>query len=57
MDIDNCVKPILDSLIGIVYTDDVSVQQILIKRGLPVKNGGCTVMVGLMQEEVVPPQA
>jgi crossover junction endodeoxyribonuclease RusA len=56
MDIDNCVKPILDSLIGIVYTDDVSVQQIIVKRGLPIKNGGCTVMVGLM-EDVVPPQA
>ena len=56
MDIDNCVKPILDSLIGIAYTDDVSVQQIVVKRGLPIKNGGCTVMVGLM-EDVVPPQA
>ncbi|MEI8296256.1 MAG: RusA family crossover junction endodeoxyribonuclease [Alphaproteobacteria bacterium] len=57
MDIDNCVKPILDSLIGIVYTDDVSVQRITIERGLTIKGGGCTVMVGLMEEDVVPPQA
>ena len=57
MDIDNCVKPILDSLIGIVYTDDVSVQRITIERGITVKGGGCVVMVGLMEEDVVPPQA
>jgi len=57
MDIDNCVKPILDSLIGIVYTDDVSVQRITIERGLTIKGGGCTVMIGLMEEDVVPPQA
>ena len=50
MDIDNCVKPILDALIGIVYTDDVSVQRITIERGLPIKGGGCVVMIDRMEE-------
>ena len=50
MDIDNCVKPILDSLIGIAYTDDVSVQRLTVERGLPLKGGGCVVMIGLMSE-------
>ena len=43
-------KPILDALIGIVYTDDVSVQRITIERGLPIKGGGCVVMIDRMEE-------
>jgi crossover junction endodeoxyribonuclease RusA len=51
-DIDNVLKPILDSLIGIVYDDDVQVQSLQITRGQAIKNGGCRVMI-----DVYPPSS
>ena len=45
MDVDNCSKAILDSLQGILYEDDVQVQQLRIQRGHLKKGGGCTVIL------------
>ena len=50
MDIDNCAKAILDSLENAgVFSSDVQVEKLLIERGLPIKNGGCVVLI-----EVIP---
>jgi Holliday junction resolvase RusA-like endonuclease len=46
MDIDNCIKPILDALQDAgVFDDDCQVQRVSISRGLPKKGGGCVVML------------
>jgi len=46
MDIDNCVKPILDACQDAgIFDDDVQVQELHVFRGKPKKGGGCTVMI------------
>jgi len=46
MDVDNCIKPILDALQDAgVFDNDVQVQWVRIERGLPMKGGGCVVML------------
>jgi Holliday junction resolvase RusA-like endonuclease len=49
MDIDNCVKPILDACQDAgIFDDDVQVQKLYVYRGLPKKGGGCTVMIDVL---------
>lgn len=46
MDIDNCIKPILDAVQDAgVIDDDVQVARVSIERGLIQKGGGCVVMI------------
>ena len=46
MDIDNCLKPILDACQDAgIFEDDVQVQELHVYRGKAVKGGGCTVMI------------
>ena len=46
MDIDNCIKPILDALQDAgVFDDDCQVQRLSITRGVQKKGGGCVVML------------
>jgi crossover junction endodeoxyribonuclease RusA len=46
MDIDNCIKPILDALQDAgVFDDDCQVQRVSITRGVQKKGGGCVVML------------
>ena len=46
MDIDNCVKPILDALQDAgVFDDDKQVGHVSIRRGLPIPDGKCIVAV------------
>jgi crossover junction endodeoxyribonuclease RusA len=46
MDIDNCVKPILDACQDAgIFDDDVQVEELLVKRGFSKKGGGCTVFI------------
>jgi crossover junction endodeoxyribonuclease RusA len=53
MDIDNCIKPILDALQDAgVFDDDVQVQRVTIERGLPIKGGGCVVMLDRISSPV-----
>ena len=50
MDIDNCAKAILDACEHAgIFDSDVQVEKLLIERGLPIKNGGCVVLI-----EVIP---
>ena len=50
MDIDNCAKAILDACEHAgIFDSDVQVEKLLIERGLPMKNGGCVVLI-----EVIP---
>ena len=52
MDIDNCIKPILDALQDAgVFNNDVQVQWVRIERGLPMKGGGCTVMLDAIENK------
>jgi crossover junction endodeoxyribonuclease RusA len=54
MDIDNCIKPILDALQDAgVFDDDVQVQKVTIERGLPMKGGGCVVMLDRIEQSPV----
>jgi len=43
IDLDNCLKSILDSLIGIVYHDDKQVKELHACYGEPKFNGGTTI--------------
>ena len=46
MDVDNCLKPILDACQDAgIFNDDVQVQFLLVTRGDLKKGGGCTVMI------------
>ena len=46
MDIDNCVKPILDACQDAgIFADDVQVQALTIVRGAMKKHGGCNVII------------
>ena len=54
MDIDNCIKPILDALQDAgVFDDDCQVQRVSITRGVPKKGGGCVVMLDRMEDHSV----
>ena len=51
MDVDNCIKPILDALQDAgVFDNDVQVQWVRIERGLPKKGGGCVVMLDAIED-------
>ena len=53
MDIDNCIKPILDAVQDAgVIDDDVQVVKLSIERGLIQKGGGCVVMIVPMSQDV-----
>jgi crossover junction endodeoxyribonuclease RusA len=53
MDIDNCIKPILDAIQDAgVIDDDVQVTKVSIERGLIQKGGGCVVMIVPMSQDV-----
>ena len=46
MDIDNCVKPILDALQDAgMFVDDKQVGHVSIRRGVPIPDGKCIVAV------------
>ena len=46
MDIDNCVKPIIDACQDAgLFDDDVQVQALHVFRTDPVKGGGCSVII------------
>ena len=47
IDLDNCTKCVLDSLINVVYHDDKQVKKIILEYGEPIINGGVTVGVNL----------
>jgi len=54
MDIDNCIKPILDAIQDAgVIDDDVQVTKVSIERGLIQKGGGCVVMIVPMSQDVI----
>ena len=48
IDLDNCLKCILDSLIGIVYVDDKQVKELHVKYGDAIQNGGATVLFNII---------
>jgi crossover junction endodeoxyribonuclease RusA len=45
LDIDNVCKAILDSMNGILYTDDQQVWKLSVERGAKIKGGGCQVSI------------
>jgi Holliday junction resolvase RusA-like endonuclease len=45
LDIDNVCKAILDSMNGILYTDDQQVWKLSVERGEKIKGGGCEVTI------------
>lgn len=45
LDIDNVCKAILDSMNGILYTDDQQVWKLSVERGEKIKGGGCQVTI------------
>ena len=45
LDIDNVCKAILDSMNGILYTDDQQVWKLTVERAEKIKGGGCDVTV------------
>jgi crossover junction endodeoxyribonuclease RusA len=46
MDIDNCVKPIIDACQDAgIFDNDVQVQALHVYRTDPIKGGGCAVMI------------
>ena len=49
LDLDNCLKCILDSLIGIIYHDDKQVKALDICYGEPKIGGGTTVSIIQME--------
>ena len=52
LDLDNALKGILDSCQDAgIYEDDVQVQKLTIVRGLPVKYGGCIVMIAEIKND------
>lgn len=50
MDVDNCLKAILDSMNGIMYDDDQQVWKLSVERGEKIKGGGCQVSIKSYQE-------
>ena len=50
MDIDNCIKPILDALQDAgLMDDDKQVGHVSIRRGLPIPDGKCIVSIEVLQ--------
>ena len=48
MDIDNCIKPVLDALQDAgVFDDDQQVEMLSIKRGEVIKGGGISIIVSV----------
>lgn len=45
IDLDNCTKCVLDSLINVVYVDDKQVKKITLQYGEPKADGGTMVIV------------
>lgn len=45
LDLDNCLKVLIDCLIGIAYADDKQVRKIVAEYGIPIKGGGVEVEV------------
>jgi crossover junction endodeoxyribonuclease RusA len=50
IDLDNCLKCILDSLIGVVYHDDKQVKELRVRYGNAVVGGGATIIVNEIKE-------
>jgi crossover junction endodeoxyribonuclease RusA len=48
IDLDNSLKCILDSLIGLVYQDDKQVKELHVRYGEPKQNGGATVIFNII---------
>jgi len=49
IDLDNSLKCILDSLIGLVYDDDKQVKELHVRYGDAIQNGGATVIFNIMK--------
>lgn len=49
IDLDNCLKCILDSLIGVVYHDDKQVKELRVRYGDAVVGGGATIIVNKIE--------
>jgi len=49
IDLDNSLKCILDSLIGLVYQDDKQVKELHVRYGEAVQNGGATVVFNIIE--------
>lgn len=45
IDVDNAIKVTVDALQGVAYVNDSQVVGLTIRRGLPVPNGGLTVVI------------
>lgn len=45
LDVDNAIKVTVDALQGVAYANDSQVVELTIRRGLPVKDGGLTVVI------------
>jgi crossover junction endodeoxyribonuclease RusA len=45
LDLDNPIKPVLDALQGVAYTNDKQVRRLSVAYGNPMKGGGLTVAV------------
>ena len=50
LDLDNCVKVLLDALQGIAYDNDRQVEDLRIRLGGPVEGGGISVVVESIAE-------
>lgn len=48
LDLDNCIKVVLDALQGIAYFNDKQVRHIIAYYGEPVKDGGLRVVVNVI---------
>ena len=44
LDVDNCLKVLLDSFNEVVYTDDKKIFSLKIRRGYPIQDGGAKVI-------------
>ena len=49
LDLDNCVKVLLDALQGVAYDNDRQVEDLRILLGGPVEGGGISVIVETME--------
>lgn len=45
LDIDNCIKVMLDAFNGVAWVDDKQVRRLVAQYGEPIKDGGMTVTV------------
>lgn len=45
LDLDNCLKVVLDALQGVAYANDKQVRRIVAEYGEPIKDGGISVWV------------